>query len=539
MVWFKNLKLFYKVSLIVALAMFVFVVNIIFNTKGMLETQKDLVLLEQKIYETVQLATVNSVLLQRADELYTQAVSFDDADLKDNAGEVLQELKDNVRRLRSLDGGNTRKLKDLEQDIKSYEELSIDIVDKMLAGTADFGVIGEQAKRKAEFFDAANEKLSDYKRNIDRLFMSTISNAREQGESTLRFALIFGVVMMSVLLVVAISVARSISLTANDLKKSLAELASGGGDLKHRVDVTGKDELGKVAYNFNKFMDILLTSVQGVVNVSVPLNDASAHLLNTSNAARNLMNQQASNAQRAGESMQDFSASTQEIAQSAAEAKSEVYDSEKEILTGLEIVEKTINNSVEFGKQINQAAQSVSDLAEDTKSVNSILDVIKSIAEQTNLLALNAAIEAARAGEQGRGFAVVADEVRSLASRTGDATTEIFDVLEKLRNNAEQSVSLMTMSQEKSSLNEQYSRDTGQALEKIRSRIDSITSFNEKVASSTEQQSHVIDGLVDTIHTMNDSVSLCTDSFAELDTIAKELHDASESLTQATNTFTL
>lgn len=539
MIWFKNLRLFYKISVIVALAMVVFVVNIIYNTVGMLSSQKDLVLLEKKIYQIVQLATVNEVLIKRSDELFIQAVSFDDGDLKANAVEVLALLKNNISELKGLDVEYIDLLEDLETSIRRYEEVSIDIVDSMLNGSADFSTLGTIAAKKKSLFDKANEGLDSYKSRVDDFFRSTISQARARGEDTLRFSIVFGVGMMSVVLLVAVSVARSISRTANELRDSLGELAKGNGNLRNRIAVASEDELGKVAFNFNSFMDALMSIIQRVVSVSKPLSETSSRLLRTSTSARDLMQQQALDAQHAGQAMEEFRVAIQDVAESAAEARSEVNDSEQAIQNSLIIVKKTIENSVVFGQQLNQAAQSVRDLAEDTNSVNSILDVIKSIAEQTNLLALNAAIEAARAGEQGRGFAVVADEVRSLASRTGEATTEIFAVLENLRLNADKSVSLMSLSQEKSSLNEQYTQDTGDSLEQIRNRIDSITGINDKVATSTEQQSHVIEGLLNTINTMNQSVSHCADSFTELDNIAQELHDASEALTQATSQFNL
>ena len=539
MKWFKNLNLFIKISVIVVLAILIFIINIIHSAQGMLSTQRDLAILEDQLYEIVQLATVNNGLLVRADELFTQAVTFDDEDLLKGGQETVSALRGNIKKLQKLDPENANSLKKLNDNINQFESMSSSIVKDMLSGEADFDQIGKLAAKKKALLDQANEQLSDYKKKIDTTFISVISDARESGENTLRFAIIFGVVMMSVLLVVAISVARSISSTANELESSLSELARGKGDLKRRIHVFGEDELGQVALHFNQFMERLGEAVGAVVKVSDPLSSTSHGLVETANQSRRIMEEQSRNADTAGQSMQEFRSSIEENTRSAGHARSEVYESENEIRHGLEIVQKTISNSVEFGNQINEAANSVRELAEGTSSVNSILDVIKSIAEQTNLLALNAAIEAARAGEQGRGFAVVADEVRSLASRTGEATTEIFEVLEKLRINAEQSVALMTESQEKSSLNEEYSRNTGEALEKIRLRIVSITSINEQVANSTEQQNQVISGLLDTINTMNYSVNEASESFNKIDDVAKVLHDASMELNKATSQFSL
>jgi len=344
---------------------------------------------------------------------------------------------------------------------------------------------------------------------------------------------------MVILIVVAASVIRNINSSASTIGSSLEKLAAGQGNLNHRLPQNGEDELGKVSQNFNAFMDILLATVKEVVAVSEPLGQSSRRLITTSENAHVQIKEQLQASQHAEHSMSEFRISIQEIAQSAARASEEVKESENAILDGLEVVEKTIDNSRYFADNINHASGSVSNLAEDVKSVNSILDVIQSIAEQTNLLALNAAIEAARAGEQGRGFAVVADEVRSLASRTGEATKEIFTVLERLRSNADESVSLMHQSQELSELNEKFSGNTGDALVDIRERIDRLATINDTVATATEEQSQVVEGVVKNMETMAENANRCRESFSELDRISTELNQFSEALDSSTGKFDL
>ncbi len=539
MSWFNNQSLFIKIIAIVILAILMFVVNVFYGAKGMLSTQKELALLEEEIYKIVQLATINNVLISRTDELFTQAVSFDDEDLKTSALNTVDELISNISELKSVDTENAATIRQLESNIIEYKKLSTQIVDSMLAGDADFERIGTMAKEKADLFNESSSLLDKYKQDIDAKFLTTVSNARESGENTLKYSIIFGVMMMAVLLIVAVSVARGISRTADELRKSLGELAEGQGDLNHRIQVSTEDEIGYVAHNFNQFMDTLGETIGKVCQVGGPLSEKASDLLSTSNNAKALMDEQSNLSHTAGTSMDEFMASIHEVAKSAASAKSEVQDSQNEIKNGINVVEKTIKNSVEFAEQIRLAAESVQGLAEETKNINSILDVIKSIAEQTNLLALNAAIEAARAGEQGRGFAVVADEVRSLASRTGEATTEIFEVLEKLRISAEQSVSLMNESKDKSSINEDYSKQTGEALKSMSERVESIAKINEVVATSTEQQSHSVSELMKVVTNMNDSVKKCSDSFGKLESIAQHLHNASEDLTDTTAKFNI
>ena len=539
MAWLNNVKIIYKLSLIVICAIAAFGVNVYFSASGLISSQKDLVKLEEELYMMVQLAAVNTVLLKRGDELYSQAVSFGEKELKQSALKSINRLMENLDKLSRLEKDEKQKVERIQDSIRQYQQYSTGIVDFMLSGNSDFSSIQNKIRSKEDIFSKANELLDAHKVSVDRRFKATVSHAREQGETTLRLILIFGSALMVFMVIVAISVTRAISRSMLSISESLQQLAEGNGNLNHRLPDEGEDELGKVSMFFNAFMNILLHAVREVVNVSIPLGELANRLVDTTNNARNQMQEQSENAHHAGGAMEEFRSSIHEIAQSAAKASTEVKKSSEAIQEGQDIVSKTMDNSRSFADQINQAATSVTNLADDVKSVNSILDVIQSIAEQTNLLALNAAIEAARAGEQGRGFAVVADEVRSLASRTGEATKEIFSVLDKLSANASESVELMSQSQEFSVLNEKYSNATGAALSNIYSSIGSLSAINETVATATEEQSHVVEGLMEIMSTMSNNVNQCVASFSELDQVSQGLHNASESLISATNQFNL
>lgn len=539
MAWFKDLKILYKLFLIVGLSIVAFGLNVFFSAQGLLSAQKDLVQLEKRLYLMVQLATVNSGLIERSDELYTQAVTINDEELLKAANETVKKLTENLSELLVLDKSERKNIEQIKSKIAEYSRVSTKIVENLLSQNPDFSTIGEESNKKNVVFKHIGNMLTDYKSGVDERFRSTTAHARETGTQTLRLMFIFGSLIMVVLIVVAASVIRNINSSASTIGSSLEKLAAGQGNLNHRLPQNGEDELGKVSQNFNAFMDILLATVKEVVAVSEPLGQSSRRLITTSENAHVQIKEQLQASQHAEHSMSEFRISIQEIAQSAARASEEVKESENAILDGLEVVEKTIDNSRYFADNINHASGSVSNLAEDVKSVNSILDVIQSIAEQTNLLALNAAIEAARAGEQGRGFAVVADEVRSLASRTGEATKEIFTVLERLRSNADESVSLMHQSQELSELNEKFSGNTGDALVDIRERIDRLATINDTVATATEEQSQVVEGVVKNMETMAENANRCRESFSELDRISTELNQFSEALDSSTGKFDL
>jgi len=238
-------------------------------------------------------------------------------------------------------------------------------------------------------------------------------------------------------------------------------------------------------------------------------------------------------------SMEEMRHSVNDISHSAQQAAEAAQVAEREATEGLAVVQRTVRISQELNSGIELASNSINELAKDTESVGSILNVITSIAEQTNLLALNAAIEAARAGEHGRGFAVVADEVRALASKTADATKEIRGVLEKLKVAAESSVSTMDVAIAKSSENERYAKDTGAALSSIQSKIVSINSMNTHIAAATEQQSLVAEHVANNVVEMNASFDQTLGILAQVQGISEGLDGFANELSHATSQFKL
>ncbi|WP_111980194.1 methyl-accepting chemotaxis protein [Algibacillus agarilyticus] len=539
MSWFTNLKIFHKISSIILLAVSIFVLNVVINATAQQSTQKDLVLLEDQIYHLVQIATINQVLLDRVDELYTQSVSFGDEELKTQAQETLDKLKANLNRAISLDTANSATLRKQQKLVADYQGRSVYIVDGMLNGSIDFSKLPKLSQEKASVLEDARLALKNYKQSIDQLFSTTIAKARESGEQALGTTITFGAIMIIILAAIAFFVARSISSTVIELRDSLHELASGEGELSHRLEVKSRDELGQLASNFNSFIDTLSRSIEGVMAVSHPLLDTSTRLISNSEVAKRLTAEQAENAEQTQLSMTELNQSISGISESATLANSAANEAEIEANNGLNVVEATIENSKKLNEQIDATSSAIHQLAQDSASVSKILDVITSIADQTNLLALNAAIEAARAGEQGRGFAVVADEVRTLASRTGAATTEIRDVLDKLRHAAGQSVDMMGQAETLSSSNEEFAIKTGSALEQIKASVENISTMNNQIATATEEQSMVADHVVEIITTMSETEKEIQGTFSSLEEVSHQLHQASDDLMEATSQFKL
>ncbi|MCU8030672.1 methyl-accepting chemotaxis protein [Shewanella sp. SM73] len=537
--FFNDISIFKKVIAIFILAVIIFALNLSISVISINKNRTTLNYMEQQVYQRVELANQNVFFIQRLDELYTQSVSFADEDLLTNAGTMYESLRKNLQQLDSVDPSQANKLSNLSAKLTRYNDMTIKLAKGMLAGTIDMANIGQISQEKSQAYEAVLNEIQDYKQSKVLEFKQSIKEAGDRSAQSLWLTLSIGIALLIVMLIVTIAIARAISSSARNVAQSLSELADGKGDLSHQLKVSGSDELGQVSSNFNRFLRLLGDSIRRVVNVTDPLLDSSRSLKQRMEDATHATQRQSHDASAVQVSMEDMRHSVIEISQNARQAASAAQVAEKEAMQGMTVVQRTIDISQQLNTGIQAASNSINELARDTENVTSILNVITSIAEQTNLLALNAAIEAARAGEQGRGFAVVADEVRALASKTADATTEIRHVLQNLKTAAISSVSTMNVAMSKSSENETNAQNTGSALKSIQQQIVSINSMNTHIASATEEQASVASQVVDNVVNMNASFEQTLQILSQVRNVSEGLVDFADELKNATSQFKL
>lgn len=537
MTWFSRLSVFHKIMLILGVYAVSSAINFTIGIKGVNDTKEYIVNLEERIYESVQLATQNSFLLQRADEMFTQSVTAGDPDMQTLGEETVGDLLSNIDRLLTIDASNQDLLSQIKVSATEYLSVSSKLLNNLLSDNPDFSQLQALGTRKSELLSETNALLKQHKASVDNLFSSAIDGALSSSSRTLNMVTVTNVAFLILLSMLIFYIGRLFSNTVNSMKNSLAGLADGSGDLNTRLKVQTEDELGVMTRNFNAFMDRLNEIIRKVKEVAPEVGDAANAMSGSTNHVRSVTENMSHKASEATYAMNEMAKSIEEVSQSASEASGVMQETRDESAESLKIVESTINNSRELNSQILEASERVERLVRDTGDVSTILDVISAIAEQTNLLALNAAIEAARAGEQGRGFAVVADEVRALASRTASATTEIRDVLDRLESAANETVQSMTLAKTQSEQNEQNAEQTGKHISQIKSRVESVSSMGLTIAAATEEQTAVVRDTHTSISAMNDTVSEIQQSFAELARLADNLQGAAGHLQDSTSKF--
>jgi len=307
-----------------------------------------------------------------------------------------------------------------------------------------------------------------------------------------------------------------------ETQRLIKGLAEGEGDLTVKLPVRNNDEINTLHKHINDFIDSLRNMIGTIVGEVQTLEQHSHSLHQKSSDMAQSSSDLSQNTTQVATAMNEMSATVQEVSHSANEAAGAAEDGRNEANQGQQVVKTAIDGIGNLSQEVENAADVIARLAEGSERISTVLDVINGIAEQTNLLALNAAIEAARAGEQGRGFAVVADEVRTLASRTHQSTLEIREMIDMVQNATQEAVTAMTQGQDAARQSVEQAEAVGNTLESIIDKVTTISDMSTQIASAAVQQSSTTDEInrnVETINiisntsaqTANDTTRSCSD----------------------------
>ncbi|MGL4317727.1 MAG: methyl-accepting chemotaxis protein [Pseudomonas sp.] len=487
----KNLSLTLKLSLLPAVALLGLLLFVGYTSLQLSANDSRLVSLETHGFPTLEKADAVIFQFSRLPGLLNSAVAAGELETLDEVRKVLVEIAGKQQELQGLARGNGTREEELgnwRRAIQRYSDNALSASEQLIKGSATFEDLRPNLDRMASDLAAAQKVASGFRGHAYEDFQSSLAQTRTDNATTTRVGFILTALLVGLVGLGAWVIIRGIMGNVHGVIDSLKAIARGDGDLTRRVNVDSRDEIGEMIQLFNGFLDKLQGTIRQIIEAASPLGQMSKELYRLTQGSEENAKSQQGHTDSIGRDIQTMTSSIQEVAQRSQQASSGAGDASRQADTARASIGSLSTSISDLGSSVMGAVQAMEQLEEETQQVGSVLTVIRSIAEQTNLLALNAAIEAARAGEQGRGFAVVADEVRNLAQKTAASTAEIQQIIQRLQNSANGVLSVMTANGEKAQASIERSVEATHMLESIATAVGQIDELNAGIAQLTHEQ---------------------------------------------------
>jgi methyl-accepting chemotaxis protein len=384
---------------------------------------------------------------------------------------------------------------------------------EFIANMAGLREVHTSGKRRMDAYTIRHEVgplLERVYKNLNALVEEQVAATREISESlssrleaVVAFILVLFVIGIAAAAIVAWAIDALVTKPLQQAVDAMRDISQGEGDLTQRLKVKGKDEIAQLGTAFNHFAAKIQEVVAQVTGFAAQLASAATEMAAITETTSSGAKRQHEETDQVASAITQMMATVNEVARNANEAANAAQHADTETAAGRDVVAKTVTSINSLAHEIDRVSQVIHRLGADSDNIGNVLDVIKSIAEQTNLLALNAAIEAARAGEQGRGFAVVADEVRTLASRTQQSTREIQEMIERLQTGSRDAVKAMEGSRGMAQATVDQAAKAGESLDLIAGAVSTITTMNAQIATAMEEQNSVAENINQNIVTIS------------------------------------
>ncbi len=415
----------------------------------------------------------------------------------------------------------------------SAEKLTLGMID----GSIELSQMGQLAQQMNGHYDGFSTALKAFREQALNDFAQRLDQAKQESHNALTTGVILGITVVAILLLVAWWVSKIITSNLERIIKELEGMATGKGDLTVRLHTNSQDEIGTLVEKFNAFVTHLQLMIKVLANLSHGVTEGTEDVKGIAKHTQSGIVDQQHEIQMVATAVTEMAQTSQEVSKNAGEASNATSLADTESQNGQKVVEDNIVAINELAQEIETARNVIQTLSDQVQKIASASQDIRSIADQTNLLALNAAIEAARAGEQGRGFAVVADEVRTLAGRTGQSTNDIEEIIKSLLSGAQKAVDVMDKSKERAYQSVEQSKTTGESLQNILTSIHTINQMNLLVANSAQEQSTVAEEVSKNIVRINNFSDQTVEDAQTTAMATNKLSEQAEQLKSIVNEF--
>ncbi len=442
--------------------------------------------LKEKTYPALDKTNLLIDYLRQTQESLMSAIMDSDEDQIKTSQNAYDNFITNLKELEDITGDE--ELNEIKRLFTEYFEKGKSVAIVAVRG-GDMSIVGNELAGLSDTANMLNDKLKQYYHNKHTEFVANISGIKSLSEKFR--SIVLTVVLITVILgvVIAIVLANRIKNPINQVLEMVQTIAQGEGDLTKKISVKSSDEIGELAKWFNAFIDKLHEIISRVANTTNHVASSAVELSASSKQIASAAQEQTSQTDQVATAMQEMTSTVVDVAKNSSEAAKSAKEAASLAAKGGDVVTQTIEGMNRIAQSVNESAKTIEALGKGSEQIGEIIKVINDIADQTNLLALNAAIEAARAGEQGRGFAVVADEVRKLAERTTTATKEIGGMIKGIQGDTRSAVESMQAGTKEVETGVELADQAGESLRQIVGAVQNVMDMVQQIATAAEQQS--------------------------------------------------
>ncbi len=527
---FIKLSVRAKIYLIAAIGSLGFILYLWLNFSQGEEMQSRLIDLEKQqlpVLMSINNASLNMLQLK---DFLSVAISSSEESMVENAEKHNVEIVKELTKIIDFNNKYSKQSEALLSSHRKYWSSAKGLALGMLNQTINYDKLAELSQNMNKNFKTVNTGLANLRKTVIKEFGETVANINTKNTSALKFGFFLGITLIALLLLITYFVSNNITRSINRVTSSLNLIASGKADLTRRLSIENNDEVGRLVTSFNSFIGSMERLIAQTISVSRKVSSQAVSLHSIATETHQGIVDQQQEIQLVATAVTELSASSSEVysnADSASELTQKANDETSRSYVIIKENRETINS---LANEVSRAADVIDQLHSKTNSIGSMVDVIRGIADQTNLLALNAAIEAARAGEQGRGFAVVADEVRSLANSTQESTLEIENLIKALQSDAVEAVGVMKKGSTQASDSVEQSNLVEQALDSISQFVSDINDRSIQVSTASKEQSQVSDELSHNIVSINEVADKTVAKANQTIQTSEDLHNLADKL---------